>query len=121
MSYRKSIFIRIYSKDTLDKQREIYCKSAFQAHLYQEVGSAREVSKIKNSNKYSAKYEEFKSRMLSYLNASNPWYYEEVVRILYNLREQADKIKTVAKSIANITAVMHILCRNFHTIPGALH
>jgi len=94
----KDTVIRIYSKDATEEQRETYARHAFHAHLCQTRGGVREAERLKGTSQFSAMYATFRGLMFAYLASSQPWYYEVVTGALYNLRENSEKLKAVARA-----------------------
>ena len=85
--------IRIFGKTTSKSQRDRYVKYAFHAHLCITLGNAGRAERFKTSEKYEEEFEEFKRDMLSYIEGSQPWYYETVIQTKFDLRSQAESIE----------------------------
>jgi hypothetical protein len=94
----RDMTVRAYSKDTSEAQREEFCRYAFHAYLCLQRGGVRAAEKFKTDSKYTECFKTFKEEMFSYLRAVPPWYYETIQATLYNIKEESEKIKSIARA-----------------------
>jgi len=91
--------IRIYSSDTRKDDRDTYCQYAMQGLLMTENSSnASKIGEAKKDPSYSPRLSMFRKQMFSYLDSEKNWTFEKVTQLLLSLREQAEKLKSVAKA-----------------------